>query len=225
MITFTLNGQTVQGEEGQNILQVAEKYGMDIPTLCHHPALDPARRAAGCAWWRSSTAGAPASSPPATTRSGRGWRCKTDTEIVRKAGAADRRSCSWPAAPNRPRSRRWRRATGSRNPRFQTGDGRLHPLRPVRAHVASASGPAPSTSGPRGLDMKVDTPFSISTEACIGCGACAFVCPTGSHHATTRSGKRSRCSRPSRSAPNTTWASKAANPSTSPTPRPCPTPR
>jgi heterodisulfide reductase subunit A len=27
--------------------------------------------------------------------------------------------------------------------------------------------------------MKVDTPFSINTEACIACGACAFVCPTG----------------------------------------------
>jgi heterodisulfide reductase subunit A len=42
MITFKLNGKTVQGEEGQYILQVAEKYGVDIPTLCHHKALEPA---------------------------------------------------------------------------------------------------------------------------------------------------------------------------------------
>jgi heterodisulfide reductase subunit A len=42
MITFKLNGQTVQGEEGQYILQVAEKFGVDIPTLCHHKALEPA---------------------------------------------------------------------------------------------------------------------------------------------------------------------------------------
>jgi heterodisulfide reductase subunit A len=27
--------------------------------------------------------------------------------------------------------------------------------------------------------MKVDTPFHIMTEACIACGACASVCPTG----------------------------------------------
>ena len=42
MVTFKINGQTVQGEEGQYILQVAEKYGIDIPTLCHHKALEPA---------------------------------------------------------------------------------------------------------------------------------------------------------------------------------------
>ena len=42
MITFKINGTEVQGEEGQTILQVAEKYGIDIPTLCHHKALEPA---------------------------------------------------------------------------------------------------------------------------------------------------------------------------------------
>jgi len=31
----------------------------------------------------------------------------------------------------------------------------------------------------RGTEMKVDTPFHIQTEFCMGCGACASVCPTG----------------------------------------------
>ena len=41
MITFKLNGKKVQGEEGQYILQVAEKVGIEIPTLCHNEALEP----------------------------------------------------------------------------------------------------------------------------------------------------------------------------------------
>ena len=42
MITFKLNGSEVQGEEGETILQVAERYGVEIPTLCYHKALEPA---------------------------------------------------------------------------------------------------------------------------------------------------------------------------------------
>ncbi len=42
MISFTLNGKTVQGKEGEYLLKVAEEHGIEIPTLCHHKALEPA---------------------------------------------------------------------------------------------------------------------------------------------------------------------------------------
>jgi len=42
MISFTLNGKTVQGKEGEYLLKVAEENGIEIPTLCHHKALEPA---------------------------------------------------------------------------------------------------------------------------------------------------------------------------------------
>lgn len=32
----------------------------------------------------------------------------------------------------------------------------------------------------RGKKLKVDTPFHLASNVCIGCGACSYVCPTGS---------------------------------------------
>ena len=34
MIKFKLNGKDIQGEEGEFLLQVAERNGVEIPTLC-----------------------------------------------------------------------------------------------------------------------------------------------------------------------------------------------
>jgi formate dehydrogenase major subunit len=40
-ITLTINGQKVSAQPGQTVLQAAQAAGIDIPTLCHHPALAP----------------------------------------------------------------------------------------------------------------------------------------------------------------------------------------
>ena len=40
-VTLTINGQEVQGREGQTILEAAQAAGVDIPTLCHDPRLEP----------------------------------------------------------------------------------------------------------------------------------------------------------------------------------------
>ncbi len=42
MITFSINGKEVQGLLGWTVLDVARSAGIDIPTLCHHNALEPA---------------------------------------------------------------------------------------------------------------------------------------------------------------------------------------
>jgi formate dehydrogenase major subunit len=41
VINLTINGQKVQAESGQTVLQAARAAGIDIPTLCNHPALKP----------------------------------------------------------------------------------------------------------------------------------------------------------------------------------------
>ncbi len=40
-VTLTIDGNKIQAEAGQTVLQAAQKAGIHIPTLCHHPALPP----------------------------------------------------------------------------------------------------------------------------------------------------------------------------------------
>lgn len=41
MVTLTINGKVVQAEEGQMLLDLIRKEGIDVPALCHHDAVEP----------------------------------------------------------------------------------------------------------------------------------------------------------------------------------------
>ncbi len=40
-LTLQIDGKEVRAEKGQTLLEVARKAGIQIPTLCHHPKLEP----------------------------------------------------------------------------------------------------------------------------------------------------------------------------------------
>lgn len=41
LVNVTINGRQVHARAGQTVLEAAKTAGIDIPTLCHHPALPP----------------------------------------------------------------------------------------------------------------------------------------------------------------------------------------
>ncbi|MGD8283136.1 MAG: FAD-dependent oxidoreductase [Desulfobacterales bacterium] len=176
MITFKLNGKTVQGEEGQYILQVAEKFGVDIPTLCHHKALEPAGMCRLCTvelFDGRRTRYVTACNYPIWE----GMEVKTDTEAVHQ-GRKLIVEMLLARCSDVPVIRDMAQQYGIEEPRFEKEDDTCI-LCGLCTRTCERMGANAITLTGRGLDLKVDTPFHIQTDLCIACGACASVCPTG----------------------------------------------
>jgi heterodisulfide reductase subunit A len=176
MVTFKLNGKTVQGEEGQYILQVAEKYNVDIPTLCHHKALEPAGMCRLCTvelFDGRRKRYVTACNYPIWE----GMEVSTDSEAVHQ-GRKLIVELLLARCPEVPILQKLASRYGIKEPRFPKENDTcilcglcVRTCERMGANAISLTG--------RGVDMKVDTPFHIQTDACIACGACATVCPTG----------------------------------------------
>jgi heterodisulfide reductase subunit A2 len=176
MVTFKLNGKTIQGEEGEFILQVAERNGIDIPTLCHHKALEPAGMCRICTVelfdGRRSRYVTACNYPI-----WEGMEVRTDSEGVHQ-GRKLIVELLLARCPEVPLLQKLAKKYGIEKPRFKTEDDDCI-LCGLCVRMCERMGNSAISLTGRGVDMKVDTPFHMQTDVCLACGACAFVCPTG----------------------------------------------
>jgi len=176
MITFKLNGKDVQGEEGEYILQVAERYGIDIPTLCYHKALEPAGMCRLCTvelYDGRRTRFVTACNYPIWES----MEVNTDTEAVHK-GRKLIVELLLSRCPHVPIIKELAERYGLKEPRFKKENDDCI-LCGLCTRICERMGNSAISLTGRGVDMKVDTPFHIQTDVCMACGACASVCPTG----------------------------------------------
>ena len=176
MVSFKLNGKDVQGEEGEYILQVAERHGVEIPTLCYHKALGPAGMCRLCTvevFDGRKTNFVTACNYPIKE----GMEVRTETDAVHE-GRKLIVELLLARCPNVPTVKELAARYGIKEPRFKKRDDDCI-LCGLCVRVCERMGNSAITLTGRGVDMRVDTPFHIQTELCMACGACASVCPTG----------------------------------------------
>ncbi len=176
MINFKINNKEVQGEEGQYILQVAEKYGIEIPTLCHHKALEPAGMCRMCTvevFDGRRTKFVTSCNYPIWE----GMEVFTDTDAVHK-GRKLIVEMLYARCPDVSLLKGLAEKYGIKKPRFPLGNDDCILCGLCVRMCEKVGNSAISLTG-RGLDMKVDTPFHLQSDMCMACGACASVCPTG----------------------------------------------
>lgn len=176
MITFRLNGKEVQGEAGEYLLQVARRYDVEIPTLCHHEALEPAGMCRLCTvelFDGRRTRLVTACNYPIWE----GMEVLTDTDTVHQ-GRRLIVELLLARCPDLPLLGELAAKYDIKEPRFEKGADDCI-LCGLCVRICERMGPGAISLVGRGVDLKVDAPFHLQTEVCMACGACASVCPTG----------------------------------------------
>lgn len=179
--TMTINGRKVTAWQGESVLDAAKRAGIHIPTLCHHPAVEPFGSCRLCM-------------VEVTKQSWKGWKGLMT-------------ACLYPAAPdlmietNSERVRHVRKNVldlllarcpdstliqdlaqeyGISQTTFVPRENPdLCILCGLCVRVCEQSVTSAITTAFRGHNRKIASPWEGPPEDCIGCGACASVCPTG----------------------------------------------
>ena len=84
-VNVILNGKSVTGIAGESILQLATRNGIEIPTLCNDPRLEPYSSCYVCV---VEIEGMKALQPSCSTKIAEGMKINTDNEVVHKARKA-----------------------------------------------------------------------------------------------------------------------------------------
>ena len=183
MATVTIDGRKVEIDEGRTALEAAHAAGVEIPTLCYHPAVAPYGACRLClveATLRGRTRMVTSCCYPVRE----GLEIATDTERV-KAARRGVMQLLLARAPQSEWLREFAARMGVTEPRFPTVTRADHDCILCGLCVSVCSevmGVAAISFASRGVDRIVATPFLRPADSCIGCGACAAVCPVGAIH-------------------------------------------
>lgn len=177
-IRVVIDGRETTVAPETTILQAATAMGIEIPTLCHHPALEPYGACRLCTvevTERGRSRLVTSCNYPIRSE----IQVQTHSERVVR-GRRMIVELLWARCPEAAVLQRLGARYGIQKPRFDPREGELCYLCGLCVRMCSeVVGARAIGFVGRGIDREVGTPFAKVSEACIACGACEFICPTG----------------------------------------------
>jgi bidirectional [NiFe] hydrogenase diaphorase subunit len=177
MITLTIDNHQIETQPGRTLLEAAREYGIWIPTLCYHEALEPYGGCRLCIVELETPRG-PRMVASCTHPCEEEAVVRTNTEMVRQSRqvAAE---LLLARAGHIPFIQELAASLGVHStPYSLPKDDCILCARCVRA-CREIVGAGAISMVARGAAREVAPPFHISSADCIECATCVLVCPTG----------------------------------------------
>ena len=190
-IPVTIDGQMIQVERGTTVLEAARLLGIHIPTLCYHEAVTPYGACRLCQVEVESHGRRRLRTSCEYPILREGETIYTSTEAVLQT----RRlivELLLARCPDVPVLHDLAAELGLGKVRFKTvGEPSECILCGLCVRVCNeVLGRNAIGFVGRGVARGVSTPYAVHSDRCIGCGACACVCPTGAIRLSEHEGKR-----------------------------------
>lgn len=193
-VTLEIDSREVKAEEGSTILDAAKSVGIQIPTLCYHPALAPFGACRMCSVEIASR-GRKRLVTSCNYPVEKGLVVETKSPAVIKTRKAIS-ELLLARCPNSKLIQDMAREYGVEKPRFtpRNKDEKCILCGLCARICEERIGVSAINFVGRGVDRKVQTPFQqtndVNLDVCLACGSCATVCPTGAIKVTDLTSKK-----------------------------------
>ena len=181
MVKLTIDGRKVEAPEGSFVLAAARQLGIDVPTLCEHPDLEPAGACRLCmvdithADWKGWHGLVTACLYP--VQSGLEVSTRSPAVLEARRGVLSLLAARCPGSVTIQTLAARHGATGAGLRSDPAGDDCI--LCGLCTRVCETYATAAITTASRGSSKRVSSFADAPPGECVGCGACAAVCPTG----------------------------------------------